>query len=150
MNDGILSKQRQLVLRNTTRWFLAAFYLSFAAIGVVVAVLTSNVPVMIFYLLAAAAFAVLGVRGARSAVWMSEVGVTARADRFTRHLAWAEIDRFELRPRRLGGLWPGEGLGAWRRNGDWVRLMDQGVDSKHQYDAALQVLQAEVARRRYP
>jgi len=41
--------------------------------------------------------------------------VTARADRFTRHLAWDEIQRFDFGLRK--------GLGANTRNGTWVRLL---------------------------
>jgi hypothetical protein len=103
---------------------------------------------MIFFVLAAVTFTVLGVRGARSAIWISDPGVTARADRFTRHLSWTEIDRFEIRPRLMRGLVPGQGLGAWTREGRSVRLMDHGLDRENQYGAALRVLEAEVAHRR--
>jgi hypothetical protein len=138
------------VLRNTTRWMVAGIYLLFAAAGVVFALRTTKIPEAILFVLGAAVFTILGVRAARSAIWISDQGVTARGDRFTRHLSWGEIERFEIRPRRSGGLGSTRGLGARRLDGQWIRLMDYGVDSQNRYPAALRELQAELGRRRQP
>lgn len=138
------------MLRNTTRWLVSGLWLAMAMLAIVAAMLATSVIRTIFFAIDAAPLILLGVRGARSAIWINDIGVIARADRFTRHLAWSEIDRFELRLRRYLGLVPRQGLGAWRRNGQWVHLMDHGMDSKNRYSAALQVLQAEAARRQQP
>jgi hypothetical protein len=138
------------VLRNTTRWAVAGVYLFLAAAGVVFALVTPKNPETILFVVAAAAFTILGVRSPRSAIWISDQGVTARGDRFTRHLGWDEIEGFELRARRSGGLTSAKGLGARRPNGQWVRLMDCGTDSQNRYPAAVKELQAELARRRRP
>jgi hypothetical protein len=95
----------------------------------------------------AAAGAILFARGTRAAIWVSERGVTAADGRVTRHLAWSDVRRFELDPEDREGLMPGTGLGAWRHNGEWVRLMAHGRDPKGRYRAALEDLQAELARR---
>jgi len=95
----------------------------------------------------AAAGAILLVRGTRTAILASEQGVTAISNRVTKHLAWTDIHRFELDPEKQEGLKASPGLGAWRCNGEWVRLMDHGRDRSGRYQAALEDLQTELGRR---
>jgi hypothetical protein len=78
----------------------------------------------------------------RAAIWSASGGVTAADGRVTRHL-----ERFELDPQDREGLIPGTGLGAWQRNGEWVRLMAHSRDPKGRYQAAMEDLQGELARR---
>ncbi len=136
-----------MVLRDPARWFVAGLHLFLAAAGLVSAVTIAGTAATALFALEAAVFLTLAVRGARSAIWVSREGVTAKADRFTRHLAWRDIERFELGPRRWEGLFPGRGLGAWLRDGKWVRLMDESLDPGNRYQAALDDLKAELARR---
>jgi hypothetical protein len=141
--------RERVVLRNPMRWFVAGVYLVVAVLAVSAAPRTTSLTNMIFLAVAAIACAILSGRAARSAIWISDAGVIARADRFTRRLRWDEIQRFELHPRRFRGLMPSKGLGAWKRNGTWVLLMDYGVaDPQNRYSAALRVLQAEAEHRR--
>ena len=95
----------------------------------------------------AVAGAILFARGTRAAIWVSERGVTAADGQVTRHLVWADVQRFDLDPQEREGLMPGAGLGAWRRNGEWVRLMVHGRDPQGRYQAALEDLEGELARR---
>jgi hypothetical protein len=117
------------------------------AAGLALAIGLVPVAARILAAVIAAAGAILFVRGTRTTVWVSERGVTAAGDRVTKHLAWADIQRFELDPENREGPMPGLALGAWRSNGEWVPLAGQGRDPKGRYQAALEDLQGELARR---
>jgi hypothetical protein len=136
------------VLRAVTRGNAARFHLLMIIVGLALAI--GMVPVAARALAAVIAVlgAVLFARGTRTAIWASDLGVTAAVSgRVTTHLAWAEVQRFELDPEDRAGPGPGLALGAWRRNGQWVPLADHGRDSRGRYQGALQDLQAELARR---
>ena len=127
--------------RNPTRWIVSGIYLIAAVLAAIKAAQSTILTNTIVLAAAAVVFAVLCTRAPLSAICMSNAGVIGRADRFTRRLRWDEIERFELRPRRFGGLVPSLGLGVWKRNGRWIRLMDYGIDPQSRYTEALQVLQ---------
>jgi hypothetical protein len=135
------SMREPVVFRNPIRWLVAVIYIVAAVLAVSAALRSGSLTKMIFLVATAVACAILAVRAARSGICISDAGVIGRADRYTRRLRWDEIERFELRPRRFGGLWPRQGLGAWKQNGKWVRLMDYGLGHENEYGAALQVLQ---------
>ena len=136
--------RRCVVVQSTTRWFVGSIYFLLAAAAAFsLAVSRSSPARTALFALAIAAFLSLAVRALRSAILAAPSGVIARADRFTRRLAWSEIDRFELRSSGLT-----RSIGAWKTDGSWVRLMDCGHDSRQQYEAAASDLGTELGRRR--
>lgn len=137
------------MLRTVTRGKEAGVHLFMLVIGLYLAagVAATATVTGILGAVIAAAGAVLLVRGTRTAIWVSEQGVTVAGNRVTKRLAWTDIQRFELEPTDEEGLRPSAGLGAWRRNGEWVRLVDHGRHPRGRYQAALEDLQTELAHR---
>ena len=86
--------------------------------------------------------AVLGVRSWRSRIDVTDVGLTSYRDARPQRLRWAEIDRFEYR-----GPW--RGLGAWLRDGTWVKLQIYGR-SRAEAEQVVDRLDAELRARRPP
>ena len=140
---------QRVVLRNPSRWIAFGLYLILAAVGAYCALVATSIFVCILYAVVSAALFVLAIRAARSGLWVGEGGVTAKADRFTRHLPWGEIEGFELGLKHLK-LASGSGLGARRRDGKRVHLMDYGIDPNRRYQAAVDDLETELAQRQQP
>lgn len=136
--------EARVVLRSTTRWVVGGIYAFIAAAGCFgLAFGTAGALKNTLVIIAIAVFSVLAFRGVRSSIEVDQEGLTARADRFTRRLHWSDVDRFEIRAVGLSTA-----LGAWKKDGSWLRLMDRGYDSRQRYESALQDLQAELTRRR--
>lgn len=93
------------------------------AVGILVAATGSTVH-LVFGIVIGIGAGTLAWRSFRNGIWLNETGLTARADRFTRHLQWADIQRFEFRGPA--------GLGAYRSDGKWIRLLDFGGIRPHQ------------------
>ena len=139
--------ERRLVLRTTTRGKEAGVHLFMLVIGLYLAAEVAATATRILGAVIAAAGAILLVRGTRTAIWVSQQGVTVAGNRVTKHLAWTGIQRFDLDPADQEGLILSAGLGAWRHNGEWVRLVDHGRHPRGRYQAALEDLQTELADR---
>ena len=117
------------------------FWLFFLAMGIFTAATGSTFQLVIGIGFAIAAGTLMW-RSFRNGIWLNETGLTARADRFTRHLQWSEIRRFEFR-----GL---AGLGAYRCDGKWVRLLDFGGIRPHiKAEGAAQLLNEHLESSRH-
>ncbi|UQX89191.1 hypothetical protein M6D93_04100 [Jatrophihabitans telluris] len=128
-------------IRSRSMQIVGLLWLFFLAVGMFVAATGSTVHLVIGILDGIAA-GTLAWRSFWNGIWLSGTGLTARADRFTRHLQWSEIQRFEFR-----GL---AGLGAYRSDGKWVRLLDFGGVRPHiEAEGAAQLLNEHLAASRH-
>ncbi len=128
------------VIRSESATAVAGLYLVLGVSAIVTVAVAKNLLEAGLGVLGMILFATLGVRAACSSIRFDDSGVTARADRFTRHLGWDEIQRFDFRLRK--------GLGAYTRDGTWIRLQDYGLAARKDAAVAVKRLEEELGRHR--
>ncbi|MDQ6613377.1 MAG: PH domain-containing protein [Actinomycetota bacterium] len=99
------------VIANPSGSIAAGLYGLFTLRGIFAAVTAAAPLQAALFAAAAVAFAVLTYRAAKSRLEVDNRGVTAKTDRFTRHLNWDDVEHFEFRGRTR--LPP--------KSGDWGR-----------------------------
>ena len=105
---------------STILWFILA---GVAVFTVVVGISDGSPRRVAIGAVGAANFGVAGARSFFNGIWVTSDGVVARLEFRSPRLLWSDVDRFAFRGVR--------GLGAFKQDGSWVRLLHYGGVQPH-------------------